>query len=209
MKKWVIFDLWYTLIYLDEGWKTFNLLREEFKIPKNEWIKNVKQLFLCNDYGDEKSFVMDFSKTIGISLDVKKYASILHTQREYDLKHIKIYPDVMPVIVKIKELGHDIGLITNQCTFYESWFYNSPLCEQIGMTVFSNKVGIRKPNPEIYKIFTDKAGVDPKNCMMIGDSIEQDVMMPKRLGMSAIHLDRYGNTPGGIKTLDEALFKLI
>jgi len=208
MKKYVIFDLWYTLIYLDEGWKTFNILKEEFNIPKNQWVKEVKQLFLCNEYCDEKSFLIDFVKITGTDLDIKKYANILRDQKKYDLSHIKTYQDVMPALKQIKLSGYNLGILSNQCTFYEPWFNNNIISQQFDVVIFSNNVGVRKPNPDIYKIFLDKACVHPKDCIMIGDNIGQDVNTPKSLEMSAIHLDRKNNSRNSIKTLDEAVYRI-
>ena len=38
--------------------------------------------------------------------------------------------------------------------------------------VFSHEVGVRKPNPEIYKIVLDKIGIDPSEAVFIDDKSE-------------------------------------
>jgi putative hydrolase of the HAD superfamily len=208
MKKYLIFDLWYTLIYLDDGWKTFNLLKEDFDIPRDVWVRDVKQLFLCNKYADEKSFLKEFVNVTKKDIDIDKYAKIMNMQKRYDLDNIKIYPETIPTLARIKDQGCNIGIISNQCSFYEQWFHISPLVKYIDTAVFSNDVGIRKPDSKIYHMFMDKVDIKPNECMMIGDSIDQDVIMPKSLGMSAIHLYRKGDNSDSISTLDELFHKL-
>ena len=40
---------------------------------------------------------------------------------------------------------------------------------------FSSKVGIRKPDPEIYWLAANEVGVDPKYCAYVGDNPVRDV----------------------------------
>ena len=76
-KKLVVFDLWYTLIYLPNGWKTFNHLRRDFDIDLDFWRANIKPLFLCNQYREIKDFLADFQKTVGYELDVEKQGVLM------------------------------------------------------------------------------------------------------------------------------------
>ncbi|MGV8151226.1 MAG: HAD family hydrolase [Candidatus Woesearchaeota archaeon] len=203
MKQNLVFDLWYTLIYLDDGWKTFNLLKEDFGITRDMWFNTVKQLFLCKNYDDETSFLKEFSRDTGINLDINKYAQIMKLQKDYDLTHIKLYPDTLNILERAKQEGYCLGIISNQCTFYEQWFHNSILSKYFDITIFSNNVGFRKPDKRIYEIYAQAANANLSECIMVGDSLDQDFNVPLSLGMLAIHLDRTGKRPGSIKVLDE------
>ncbi len=53
----------------------------------------------------------------------------------------------------------------------------------------SEMVGVKKPNPKIFNFALDIANADPKESIMIGDSIEADIEGADKIGMDTIHFD--------------------
>lgn len=53
-------------------------------------------------------------------------------------------------------------------------------------------VGIRKPNPQIYKLGVDFLGFAPEECVVIGDSFPKDIVPAKELGCKAIWINVQG-----------------
>lgn len=53
-------------------------------------------------------------------------------------------------------------------------------------------VGIRKPNPEIYKLGADFVKLLPQECAVVGDSFPKDIVPAKELGCKAIWLNVEG-----------------
>ena len=53
-------------------------------------------------------------------------------------------------------------------------------------------VGIRKPNPEIYKLGVDFLNILPEECVVIGDSFPKDIVPAKTLGCKTIWLNVAG-----------------
>jgi putative hydrolase of the HAD superfamily len=49
--------------------------------------------------------------------------------------------------------------------------------------------GVKKPHPYIFEMALSKANVDPRNTLMVGDSLEADVMGAKAMGMKALHFN--------------------
>jgi putative hydrolase of the HAD superfamily len=75
----------------------------------------------------------------------------------------------------------------------------SHLLHQFGLSSYfefiinSAEEGIKKPDPGIYEIALKKANIPKEEIhkvLFIGDSLENDVLGPQRLGMQAIHFDR-------------------
>jgi len=56
----------------------------------------------------------------------------------------------------------------------------------------SAEVGIRKPDPEIYKLGIDKLGLIPKDVIIIGDSYKNDIAPANILGCPSIWLKGKG-----------------
>ncbi|MDR1764338.1 MAG: HAD family hydrolase [Dysgonamonadaceae bacterium] len=52
----------------------------------------------------------------------------------------------------------------------------------------SAAIGIRKPNPEIFRIALDSLGLKPSETAVIGDSLKNDILPAKSLGCTTIWL---------------------
>ena len=58
--------------------------------------------------------------------------------------------------------------------------------------VESAVVGVRKPNPEIYQLGVNALGMDPENCLVIGDSFSKDIVPAKTIGCLTLWLRKEG-----------------
>ncbi|MFL5963163.1 MAG: HAD family hydrolase [Gaiellaceae bacterium] len=72
------------------------------------------------------------------------------------------------------------------------------LTEQFDVIVFSDEVGFRKPEPEIFLHALAQLGVDPENAMFVGDRLDTDVQGAARVGMATVQAlwFRADDTPG-------------
>ena len=61
------------------------------------------------------------------------------------------------------------------------------LLDRFRVTSFSDELGIRKPNPEIFRTTLARAGVDPARAVHVGDTAEADIAGARAAGMRAIH----------------------
>jgi len=204
-KDCIVFDLWNTLIFLPKGWETFNYLKREFDIDSVFWREKVKPLFLCKHQPDVISFLSDFRKLINIDLDESEYGELMNQRLIEDLKSCKLYEDSFDILERLKKEGYILGVISNQSTFYESYFTTCGLDEIMDACVFSNRVGVRKPDRKVYSYFLDKVGIEPRRVMMVGDNYEHDYLTPKQIGMRALWLRRgySGGEYESISTLEE------
>ena len=54
------------------------------------------------------------------------------------------------------------------------------------MIVFSEEVGFRKPQPEIFLHALEELGVEPENAMFVGDRLDTDVQGAAQVGMATV-----------------------
>jgi HAD superfamily hydrolase (TIGR01662 family) len=86
-------------------------------------------------------------------------------------------PDVKDTVLELSRRGYLLGIIANTITETEIPDY----LEEYGLTdyfktvVLSSKLGIRKPNPEIYLEAARRIGVEPEKCVYVGDNPVRDV----------------------------------
>jgi putative hydrolase of the HAD superfamily len=81
------------------------------------------------------------------------------------------------VIVELSNRGYLLGLIANTITETEipDYLVEEGLKSYFKTVVLSSKVGIRKPNPEIYWEASRRIGVAPEKCVYVGDNPVRDV----------------------------------
>lgn len=87
------------------------------------------------------------------------------------------------------------------------------LAGYFGAVIESSVVGVRKPDPSIFKMGVDALGLKPEQVLVIGDSYKKDILPAESLGCKAVWLKGKGWTheedtihhPNEIKRLDEVL----
>jgi putative hydrolase of the HAD superfamily len=102
-------------------------------------------------------------------------------------------PDAQDVLIWLKNRGSRIGLICN--TGITPGDALRQLLEDEGLAgyfhtmIFSNEVGIRKPDPEIFHLAADRLGVKAFQAVHVGDNLKADVCGAKNAGFKTIYFD--------------------
>ena len=68
---------------------------------------------------------------------------------------------------------------------------NSGLSSYFKNVFTSEKVGYKKPHPIIFEYALDQTNAVANNSMMIGDSLEADILGALNIGMQAIHFNSH------------------
>ena len=92
-------------------------------------------------------------------------------------------PAMVDVVRRVRAAGHPTALLSN------SWGldYDRTDWEQLfDVTVISGEVGLRKPDPDIYRLTAERLGLAPSDCVFV-DDLGPNVRAAEQLGMTAIH----------------------
>ena len=72
-----------------------------------------------------------------------------------------------------------------------------------GAIVESAVVGIRKPDPAIFRLGVERLGVEPREAVVVGDSYDKDIVPATRVGCQTVWLKNIGWAPySGDETAD-------
>lgn len=110
-----------------------------------------------------------------------------NTKRTY----LKPYDDTTPTIMKLKESGYKVGVISDGLAI-KQWekLVRLGLQDEFDCVVVSEEAGFDKPEQKIFLMACDKLGVKPEECMYVGDRLDTDVLGANRVGMMSIRLLR-------------------
>lgn len=113
-----------------------------------------------------------------------------------DSASYKVFDDVLPALEALEEGGYRLGLISN----FEGWLENILVEQELGesfdVSVISGLEGLEKPDPAIYRLAIERAGVAPARAVHVGDSVAMDVEPANEVGIKAVLLDRVGRYSG-------------
>lgn len=78
----------------------------------------------------------------------------------------------------------------------------SQINDYFNVVVTSESVGVKKPNPKVFEFALKEANVSANKSIMIGDSLEADVLGALAVGISPIHLFK------DIRSVDERVISV-
>lgn len=100
----------------------------------------------------------------------------------------------LSTLARFKAAGWRIGLVSNITAETQLQWAGSPLAPYFDTTAFSAEVGAAKPEPAIYVTACNALGVDPTECIYVGDGNDNELPAAASLGMHAIRTLEHANS---------------
>jgi putative hydrolase of the HAD superfamily len=91
----------------------------------------------------------------------------------------------MVVLVRRLHRRYKIGLLSNATPYLEVLIEQQGLMDLFDIIVNSARVGLRKPDPEIYRLMLAKLALEPQQCLFVDDK-ERNTAVAHALGMDAV-----------------------
>ncbi len=111
------------------------------------------------------------------------------------LLHLSSYNHLFPntkVVLDYLKPKYKLHIITNG--FHETQakkLKNSGIYPYFEHIIDSEMAGVKKPDPAIFQLALNKAKVSPDNSIMIGDSIEADILGARAVGYHTLHFNAH------------------
>jgi putative hydrolase of the HAD superfamily len=106
-----------------------------------------------------------------------------------------LFDDVLPCLRVLTDEGYRLGLISNFELWLEEMLVELEVGDLFEVRVVSGAEGVEKPDPRIYELALERAGVRPEAAVHVGDSPALDVEPAAAAGMHTVLLDRLGRYP--------------
>ena len=100
------------------------------------------------------------------------------------------YPDAIPALEALQNLGCPLGIIANQAPGLEDRLRRWGLRDYFTVVASSAELGMEKPDPAIFRAALQMADCAPENAVMVGDRLFNDVVPAHDLGMKTIWVRR-------------------
>jgi putative hydrolase of the HAD superfamily len=107
----------------------------------------------------------------------------------------RIFDDVVPTLRSLRHRGIAVGVLTNgNAGQQRAKLARTGLVEMLDVVCISEEIGASKPERAAFEALTAALAVPPAEAGFVGDNHDQDVSGARRAGLSAVLIDRYGQT---------------
>jgi putative hydrolase of the HAD superfamily len=194
----VIFDLWATLVPWDQ--EEANRVYDQMAVAagveeerfREAWVEQRKD----REVRPIADYLRDLFSGLGVEPDLDE---VLAMRRDWTKRSLQPRPDALETLAELRRLGHRLGLISVCSQDVPHVWEESPFTGALDELVFSCDVGVSKPDPRIYEIACERLGVEPADCLFVGDGANDELPGAERFGMTALQLRAPGEplTPEG------------
>jgi putative hydrolase of the HAD superfamily len=120
----------------------------------------------------------------------KILAAVRSRQRRFELGLTQIEPPILEALDRLRAAGVRTVLVSDAgADDVESWD-ESPLRTRLDATLFSYRLGFRKPDPRIYVRALDAVDVRPQEAFFVGDGGSDEHRGARAVGISPVLVTR-------------------
>lgn len=200
----IFFDLDHTLWDFDKNSAfTFEKIfhEQQIHIDLNLFLKVYvpSNLRFWKMYREEKITKTDLRyqrlKTVFDTLQYTISDKVIHILSDEYIKHLStfnhLFPNAKEVLDYLKP-KYKLHIITNGFQeVQEKKLKNSGIYGFFDQIIDSEMAGVKKPNPIIFNMALQKAGVSSNTSLMVGDNLEADILGAKAVGFHTIHFNAH------------------
>ena len=123
----------------------------------------------------------------------KFIAAAVMAYHEEKVNSIRLYDDVEICLKRLKDLAIKTTIITDGLPIKQ---YEKILRLEIDLIfdliIISDEIGIKKPNPELFKYWLKKFNVKGEEALYIGDRLDKDILPSNLNNIHSVYLHRGG-----------------
>ena len=189
MIKAVIFDMFETLVSLFEGSTYFSEdiaadLGVEHEPFREAWhateeARTLGKLTIEEGIGEALKAMDLFSEKNVTMIAEGRWASLEDTFHEVPKESLEL-------LQNLQNRGILTGLISNCYSDEAKMIKNCALYPLLDVTMLSYEQGISKPDADIYRRAAAELGVEPSECLYVGDGGSRELFTAKEIGMNPV-----------------------
>ncbi len=189
MIRALLFDLDETLLDRDASIRAF-LARQYARFAAdlaNVPLADYEARFLLHDeygYVAKELVYQRLVTEFGLTLDSAQLIDDFYTN---GWQPCILFEGAITLLQQARQAGYKLAIITNgSIRSQQPKLIHSALAPLIDQVLISEAEGVRKPDAEIFRRAAQRLGVEPHECVMIGDNPQADVWGARQVGMQAV-----------------------
>jgi putative hydrolase of the HAD superfamily len=128
----------------------------------------------------------------GSDLSNEESDRIFSIYHDLSIRHWSSFSDVQPMLIQLQ--GYPLAILSNGDPEQQrAKLVELGISEWFPLLITPMDAGVCKPDKRIFQQASSQAGVQPADCLYIGDQLDSDVRAARNAGWQGIWLDRSNN----------------
>ena len=106
-----------------------------------------------------------------------------------------LFPDTLPILERLKARGVPISVVSNYGAHLIYTLYKLKIYDYFDFVIVSSIAGVAKPDPKIFEMAFEKAGITADQALYVGDNVTDDIEGANNVGMDAVLINRPHRDP--------------
>ena len=190
--KAIIFDLFGTLVdsYSVQGYnRLLTDMASALELPVESFSKFWRNTTYERGTGIFKTTeesIKYICNKLKVSVSDENIGKCVQIRLENTRKALTPKNGAVDILNSLRGLEYKIGLITNCSAEVPLMWKSTEFSHLFNVTVFSASAGLKKPDAQIYNLACEQLGVEPSECLYIGDGDSNELSGASQLGMDAV-----------------------
>jgi putative hydrolase of the HAD superfamily len=187
----VVFDLWDTLVDFDPV--VGRAFQDQVAVRLGRDPDEFAALWFEGRAKRESGTLREYLLELGAPEDLVD--ELVNLRRDLTRRLLAPRPGAVETLGELRAQGRRVGLITVCSEDVPDVWSETPFVDLFDAAVFSCSVGMRKPDPRIYRLACHELGVEPNEAMFVGDGANDELAGAERVGMRSVLIHRDGEEP--------------
>lgn len=190
MAQAIIFDFWGTLV--EQGvWSPIKQVKKvlEIDLPFPEYVDRMEHAFMTSTFNNLKEAFEAVCREFKVEPEEEKIEQLIGLWNKSWIL-AKPYPETEQALAELKERYRLILMSNTDCFSVNSVLEKYNLSTFFEEKFFSYQLNLIKTDKLFLKQVLTKSNLMPSEVLVVGDSIQSDIIPAKRLGIKAILMDR-------------------
>ena len=190
MVKAILFDFWGTLV--ENGvWSPIKQVKNilKIKLPFPEYVVRMEKAMMTSKFTDLRQAFENVCKEFNLEINEEKIQELVGMWNKAWML-AQPYDEIKEVLTELRK-NYQIILVANtDCFSVPQVVEKFALTELFDKVYYSFDVSLIKTDKNFFKHVLTDLNLTTDDSVMVGDSIQSDIMAAKRLDMKAVLIDR-------------------
>jgi putative hydrolase of the HAD superfamily len=192
----VVFDLWDTIVDFvpDDHDALQRRVAERIGVDYDHFVAvwHSEEYARSRNVGPIAPCLESAFRTLGVEADVDE---LLGWRRDLTRQALVGRDGLLDTLRALRAKGLRVGLVSNCTEDVADVWEDTAFASFFDAAVFSATAGLAKPQPEIYRRAAAELGVEPKECVFVGDGANDELRGAADVGMTPVLIHREGQEP--------------
>jgi putative hydrolase of the HAD superfamily len=192
----VVFDLWDTIVDFvpDESDALHRRMADRLGVPYERFheVWYAEDLTRSRNVGSLAACFDTACRTLGVEADVDE---LVGWRRELTRRALTPRTGLLETLAELRARGLRVGLISNCTEEVADVWPQTSFARLFDAAVFSATAGLAKPEAAIYRLAAIRLGVEPSECLFVGDGANDELRGARDVGMTPVLIHADGKDP--------------